>query len=414
MPDLTRRRFLAAASAAVAGAAAPRLFATEDRPVRPNPNPVAAGVNRFSLDLYRQLQADRGNVFASPFSVSTALAMTAAGARGATLDEMVKVLHLPTDPAATDAGFRALLGRMNGDRSAKRPYQLSTANAIWAQKGYPWRPEFKDRVAGNYGAGLFDADFAAAPEPARRTINAWVEKETHDKIKELLAKGMIDRLTVLVLTNAIYFKGDWAAKFDPKLTAVAPFAAADGTSPPARLMHRRGEYGYAEPAPGLQLLELPYAGGELAMLVVLPREVDGLDRVAKSLSAETLDTWVKALRPRPVKAYLPRFKMEAKYVLNDPLKALGMKAAFGAADFSGMTTSGEPLSISLVVHQAYVDVNEEGTEAAAATGVVVLRAAAPAPREPVVFRADRPFLFLIRDVTHGTVLFLGRLTDPTK
>jgi serpin B len=410
---LTRRRFLAAASAAVAGAAAPRLFAREDRPVKASPVPAA--VNQFGFDLYQRLAADRGNVFASPFSVSTALAMTAAGARGTTLDEMLKVLHLPADAAATDAGFRALFDGVNGGRSAKRAYQLSTANAIWAQKGYPWRPEFKDRVAGNYGAGLREADFASAHESARVAINAWVEKETREKIKELLAKGTVDADTRMVLTNAVYFKGDWAAKFDKALTKDAPFTAADGTKADVPLMHREGEYGYAEPAAGVQLLDLPYAGGELSMLVALPREAGGLDRVAKSVSADALAGWVKSLRPSPVKVYLPRFKVETEYKLNDPLKALGMKAAFeGSADFSGMHTGPERLFISLVVHKAYADVTEEGTEAAAATGVVAKRVAAPVPREPVVFRADRPFLFLIRDVKHGAVLFLGRLTDPSR
>jgi serpin B len=423
MHPLTRRSFLSAASAALAGAMVPRLFASGEEPApAAAAEPVAPRVNQFGLDLYGEVQADRGNVFLSPFSVSTALAMTAAGARGATLDEMVKVLRLPADPAKADAGFRALLDRLKDDPSGKRPFQLSTANAVWAQQGYPWRPEFKARVAGSYGAGLREADFLSAPEPARAAINAWVEKETREKIRELLAKGTIDRDTRMVLTNAVYFKGDWAAKFDRNLTKDALF-----TGPQSDrlyivpLMHRQGEHYYAETTVAvprfmekLQLLDLPYAGGELAMLVVLPRDPGGVTRLAGQIDADTLADWFKSLRPRPVRVYLPRFKVETEYNLNDPLKALGMKAAFSrtAADFRGMHSGPEQLFVSLVVHKAYADVNEEGTEAAASTGVVIKGDSAPAPQEPVEFRADRPFLFLIRHVPTGAVLFLGRYEKP--
>jgi serpin B len=388
----------------------PRLFAAA-----PPANPVGMGSNEFGLDLFGRLGAEPGNVFISPFSLSVALAMTAAGARGTTLEQMVQVLHLPDDPTKTDAAFKTLIAAVNGAGvpAEKRGYQLRTANALWAQQGYPWRKEYKQRVANGYGAGLFDTDFQSNPAGSRTRINTWVEKETHDKIKDLLPARAITPMTRLVLTNAIYFKGDWATPFNKKGTREQPFTLADGTKKPIPLMHRAGAYKLYQDQ-DLQALELPYTGDQVSMVVLLPRKPDGLPALEKKLSAGTLKGWLGKLQRRSgVQVYLPKFKVETEYELNDPLKALGMKAAFmpERADFSGMSAGPEQLHISAVVHKAHADVNEEGTVAAAATGVVV---ATTSFVQPPVFRADHPFLFLIRHVPTGTVLFLGREENPGK
>lgn len=412
---MSRRRFLSLSGAAMASAASGRS-ASGCLPPPTDPAAFAAGNTAFALDLYAKLRAGKGNLFVSPFSISTALAMTSAGARGTTLDEMTKALHLPADP---HAAFGQLLFRLNGTKlDIKRRYELTAANAIWAQQGYPWRAEFKELTQTYYGAGLVETDFKKEPEAARKRINDWVEKETREKIKELIPPGFIDPLTMMVLTNAVYFKGDWAAQFKKERTKDQPFHLAEGKKVDAPLMTQTDTFRYAEVVTSqktrsgerAQLLELPYAGNDLSMLVILPERRFGL--LEEELSARSLAEWTTALSPQRVQVFLPRFKMEMSepLLLNEPLKALGMKAAFGgSADFSGMHSGREKLFISAVLHKAFVDVNEEGTEAAAATGVIMARASAA--RLPV-FRADRPFLFLIRENKTGTVLFLGRCENP--
>ena len=399
---VSRRRFLAAAAAAAAGTRT--MLAA-----KPAPNAVAAATDRFGLDLYAKLRSTPGNAFFSPLSVSTCLAMAAAGAKGATRDQMVSALRLPDDGPATDDGFKALLAGVNDP--ARKGYQLSTANAIWAQRGYPWRAEYRARVSGGYGAGLIDADFRADPDGERKRVNAWVEKETHDKIKDLLAPGTVTPATRMVLANAVYFKGDWATKFDPKRTKDAPFTAADGTKKPVPLMYRVGTVRLHQ-EDTFQVADLPYLGDEVAMTVVLPRAADGLPAVeAKLAAAGSLTRFVSNRPTYDVRLYLPKFKVETEYEMTPALKALGMTTAFGDADFSGMHSGSEHLNISAVVHKAFVEVNEEGTEAAAATGAVMRATAAPVG-EPPMFRADHPFLFLIRHIPTGAVLFVGRYEKP--
>jgi serpin B len=408
MTRLSRRKFLAVSGALAAGAAAARLgFAADPAPESAD---LAAGTTAFGLDLYGKLKDAAGNVFLSPFSVSTALAMTAAGARGKTLEEMAAVLRLPENP---HRAYRLMLLSLNTipEAKGKPAYQLSTANALWAQEGYPWRAEYKKLVAEHYAAGLFDVDFASDPDAVREQINEWVKVQTREKIKDLLGPRVVTLLTRLVLTNAIYFKGDWVDAFKKEATRDRPFFLADGGKVDVPLMHRTGPYHYAE-ADGYQLLDLPYQGGRVSMTVLLPRKPDGLAAVEKGLTADRLAGDLKRLRPEErVHLYLPRFRVEKGFELTGPLQALGMKAAFDAADFGGMHTGPEKFKISRVVHKAFVDVNEEGTEAAGATGVV-LEAASPPPPQPKEFRADRPFLFLIRDSATGSVLFLGRVTNP--
>ncbi|MBA2227770.1 serpin family protein [Thermogemmata fonticola] len=396
--------------------ASPRGWTEEPRAVpQQQLRPLVEGNTRFAFNLYAQLVAKdpKGNHFLSPFSISTALAMAAAGARGETQAEMIRTLHLPDQAYAA---FGALLRDLNGGDPAKRGFTLSTANALWAQQGYPWRAEYKKLLQQDFRAGLFDVDFISEPEQARNTINKWVENETREKIKDLIPPRAITPLTRAVLTNAIYFKGDWLSQFDKKKTQEQPFTRLDGSQVKVPLMYQSNPKDclYAE-TPDLQVLDLPYVGKRLSMTILLPRKHDGLPDLEKQLSAEKLTQILGALRPAgKVEVFLPHFRLEMQqpYLLNEPLKALGIKKAFTTkeADFSGMHSGPEKLFISHVLHKAFVEVNEEGTEAAAATAIVfALSATRPTPK---IFRADRPFLFLIRDQQTGSILFLGRLVDP--
>jgi serpin B len=398
---LSRRSFLTAAAGGLAAAALrPRLaFAHEEV------NPI----NAFAGDLFAQVKSDKGNVFVSPFSIETALAMTAAGAKGTTLDQMRKVLRLPDD---ADDRFQKLMAAIN-PAGAKRPYELATANAIWAQKGMPWRDEFKNRVAGPYASTFKEVDFRTNPDAVRVECNDWVTKQTRNKIKDILGSRDVNASIRMLLANAIYFKGTWTDQFDKKATQDAPFTKADGSKVTVPLMHRSGRYSYAESG-DVQAVSLPYKGNELSMLVLLPKTPDGIGKLQDSLTGATLAEWAGKVKPEPdVRVFLPRFKAETRYELTKELSAMGMPDAFNdaKADFSGMQSGPERLCIGFVIHKAFVDVNEEGTEAAAAT-VVGIRLAAAAPHQPKIFRADHPFLFAIMHNPTKTALFLGRLSDP--
>jgi serpin B len=369
---------------------------------------LARGNRAFALDLYSRLSSQKGNLFFSPNSISTALAMTYAGARGQTAEQMASVLHFGLDRQLISQGLAAI----NKDLVGKGPepgYRLNVANSLWAQQGYPFKQEFLHTLETDYRAALHQVDFQAETEAARRAINAWVEKETQDKIRDLIKPGMLNAASRLVLANAIYFKGDWVSAFSRKLTSDAPFhmSALDEVSVP--MMHQKRDFRYLE-APAFQILELPYRGDKLSMLLFLPRRIDGLAQLERELTGKNLSAWLPKLHEQEVAVTMPRFKMTSEFDLGKVLGQMGMPLAFepGQADFSGM--DGERnLYISAVVHKAFVDVNEEGTEAAAATGVAVRALAA---RRPAVFQADHPFLFLIRDRTYDNILFLGRITDP--
>jgi serpin B len=372
---------------------------------------VVKGNNEFAFDLYGQLRQQEGNLFLSPESISTALAMTYAGARGDTATEMAKALHLTLPRNMLHASFAELLKELNGE-GKKRGYQLSIANALWGQKGEGFKDDFLKLTKEDYGGGLKDVDFAGATEAARKEINAWVEKQTNDKIKDLLKPGVLTVNTRLVLTNAIYFKGDWNSQFKKDQTREESFDDGNGDKVKSPMMHQTAKFKYHD-AGGVQVLEMPYAGKELSMVVLLPKKVNGLADLEKSLSADKLAGWLEKAREEEVIVTLPKFKTTSEFSLKDQLSALGMKKAFQmpGADFSGINGK-EDLFITAVVHKAYVDVNEEGTEAAGATGVVVGVKSAPAPKPE--FRADHPFVFLIRDTRNDSVLFLGRITNPTK
>lgn len=410
MHPFSRRRFLFSTAALAAAPFLHRLTAEERKPAADNPIPAAN--TAFGCDLYAHLRTTPGNLFFSPFSIETALAMTAGGAKGNTLAEMRQTLHLPTDIEKGTAGFKSLLAALNGDGKPadKRGYELSVANALWGMKGHPWRAEYLKASQAAFGAGLEQVNFADEPT-ARKTINDWVEGHTNKKIKDLIPSGLLDADTRMVLTNAVYFKGKWDLEFDKKLTKDGPFTLADGKKADVPLMHRTGDMRYAESA-DWQAVDLAYKGGETVMTVILPKKVDGLADLEKKFSVDLLAGLTKGLRTQEVTLTLPRFKAETQFTLRTPLTALGMKDAFTAkADFTGMHTSPESLFISDVLHKAFVDVNEEGTEAAAATAVVMKRASAIVD-PPKKFTADRPFLYLIRHTPTNTVLFVGRCEKP--
>jgi len=404
-PKVTRRVALGLLGAGLAAPCGVRAAPPSDA----DRAALASGNGEFGLDLYAQLRATRGNLFYSPYSISCALAMTYAGARGVTADQMATALRFPLSPDRVHSAFKGLIREINAP-AAKRSSELSTANALWLQKGVPFESGFREIAKSNYGAGLAEVDFARATETARRTINGWVEHETRDKIKDLIREGLLSPQTVLVLTNAIYFKGAWMKPFHPEATVMTDFQqGAQGPIRNVPLMHQSGTYPYLDGGT-FAVLELPYGTNEESMIIVLPREVDGLDELERTLTAGRLRDWLARSSRREVEIALPRFKATAEFKLKGPLVSMGMRRAFspGGADFSGMIKGGG-VCVDEVVHKAFVDVNEKGTEAAAATGVLMKLTSA---RSTPVFRADHPFLFFIRDTRTGSILFAGRLVNP--
>jgi serpin B len=374
---------------------------------------VVKGNNAFAVKLYSQLRTQSGNLFFSPESISTALAMTYAGARGDTASEMAKTLHFTLPPERLHPAMGALLSDLN---AAHDGYQLHVADALWAQQGYTFLDDFLKVTRSDYGAGFNQVDFKGATEAARLTINKWIEQKTENKISNLLQPGALKPATRLVLTNAIYFKGDWETPFKKAWTEDDDFHVSRKQTVKAPLMNRTDSFNYFDGGT-FQALEIPYQSGELSMIVFLPNDTGGLPALEQSLNASNMQQWLGQLQSVPkVILTLPKFKMTWQFELSDTLGAMGMPQAFGTqADFSGMT-GGRDFFISAVIHKAYVDVNEEGTEAAAATATEMVEMAMQRPDrpQPIVFRADHPFIFLIRDNRSGGILFMGRVIDPTK
>lgn len=373
--------------------------------------------NRFAIDLYRHLQSDpeysSGNIFFSPFSISTALAITHEGARGLTADQIRPVFYFPDNQSILRYGYADLIARINSESNA---YTLRTANALWAEQTHPFLPEYIETAERNYDATTTNLDFVHHPEESRITINRWVEDQTEDRIQDLIPPGEIDPNTALVITNAIYFKGTWVKQFEKEKTIDASFLTGSGTTVQVPMMQRTDEealFGYTE-TDTIQALEMPYESGEgseLSMLVLLPKD-GNLATVEKSFDAGILQNIRKSLSDVRVKVFFPRFTMETKYFLPRTLSGMGMPTAFTAgADFSGMD-GGRDLFITNVIHQAFVEVNEEGTEAAAATAVIMGKGASPDTYKIPVFRADHPFIFLIQDNETGNILFMGRVNNP--
>jgi serpin B len=385
-------------------------IATMGRADEPKVAEVVRGNNQFALELYGKLKGQPGNRFFSPYSISTALGMTYAGARGETAEEMARTLRFSVPSGELHRAFAAIGRALDADTS-RRGYRLSVANRLWGQRGYHFLPDFLALTRESYGAELAPLDFQHQTEEARRAINAWVEERTQGKIANLIQPGDLGTTTRLVLANAIYFKGRWSVPFEKGATEEAAFHVAAKRDVRVPTMHRTSGLPFWA-GDGLKAVSLPYGRGDLAMVVVLPDEADGLGALEARLTAENLEKWIGGLRRNEVRVSLPRFSMTSRFKLADVLKAMGMQRAFtpGRSDFSGISSEGD-LVVSEVIHQAFVDVNEEGTEAAAATAVV-LRAPSPVPPPPVEFRADHPFLFLIRDNATGSILFVGRVANP--
>ena len=388
-------------------------------PLSAEPSTSASGSvveanNQFALDLYARLsEGEDGNIFFSPFSISSALAITYEGARGNTADEIQSVFHFPENSTLMREEFAGIIAGINSGSSA---YTLRTANALWAEQSFSFLPEYISTADRTYGAKTTNLDVTTRPDESRVTINRWVEEQTEDKIRDLLPAGSINSQTRLVITNAIYFKGSWVKQFDEEKTTEEDFRTGTGTTVRVPMMQRTDEdaiYRYGETGT-LQVLARPYesdSGKQLSMLVLLPKG-DNLATAEQSLGAMNLSELQQNLTSRRVVVYFPKFTMETKYSLPRTLSAMGMPTAFtGAADFSGMDGR-KDLFIDDVIHQAFVDVNEEGTEAAAATAVVMRMTSMPVEEPVPVFRADHPFIFLIQDDETGNILFMGRVADP--
>lgn len=386
---------------------------------------VTQGDPVFAARLHRVLASTPGNLFFGPASIRLSLGMAYAGAAGSTADELRSALVFE-GPAETHRGFRALLRVWSTwSRMAREPRNewervaleracmtLSAANRLFGARGYGFRAEFLSVLRDMYQAPLSEVDFGQA-EPTRGHINGWVGEQTKGKIPELLAQGMITEDMRLVLVNAVYFKASWVHTFGKYWTKPGPFFLDATQSVETPLMTQTEYFPYAE-TNDAQVIELPYGSGEASMVVVLPRARDGLAALEAALHDGSIDAWTKALRPRRVHLTLPRFRISSGFRLKGALQSLGMQTAFdfGPADFSAMDGT-RLLYVSDVVHKAFVDVDEEGTEAAAATATIAVAGAAPMKMEdPVPMQADHPFLFLLRDVRHGSVLFMGRLSNP--
>jgi serpin B len=382
---------------------------------------IVDGLNRFGGEIYSKMMGAKGDIAISPASISTAFGLAYAGARGKTADDIATTLHYPTDIADFHKSYGQLLGTMQLSAKGRT---MAVNNAIWLQHELPVRDEYLALVDANYGAGLSRVDYVGDPEAARLKINGWVESKTNDKIKDLIRVGDITDQTRSVLVNTIYFKADWAEPFDKAATKIEPFKISSGKPVDMPLMHQRNSYNYAE-KDGIQILSMGYRGGETDMVILLPK-VGRLVAMEKKITVNGFAPWLKAVRESygsDTIVTLPKFKIEKRYdKVKETLKAMGMVQPFeDDADFTAMKpvnlASNDPndwnLKVSKVIHQVFVEVEEKGTEAAAATAIlmdVVVTGSSRKPPPPKIFRADHPFLFLIRDRRTEAILFVGRYT----
>lgn len=370
---------------------------------------LAKSNNDFALKLYDALKVDDENLFFSPYSISTALAMTYAGAKGKTKTEMAKVLEFHLSGDSLHAGFSQISSELN-EIKKQGDVELSTANALWIEKSFSLLPNYKQLVNKYYNSEVFRTDFLKNSDNAVKQINNWVEEKTNDKIKNLLKPNNLSSLTKLVLTNAIYFKGLWDSQFDKRATRQLPFFISEKEKINTPIMFLKEKFKYAE-TENAQILEMPYKGKQLSMVIILPNEIEGIKKIGKIIKKEKL---LEIQRyPQKVRVWLPKFTMTERYKLNKVFLKLGMKDAFDsrAANFSGMTGN-EDLFISGIFHKAFIKVEEKGTEAAAATAVVMELKSAP-PGKVTEFRADHPFLFYIQDNSTGSILFMGKVNRPS-
>lgn len=382
-------------------------------PITQDAQTASESNNQLAFDLYQRLRQQKGNLFFSPASVSSALAMAYAGASGDTEKEMAHVLHIQQGQSVHQ-GYFTLLALLNSTGEAQG-YTLQAANRLWVADQFRMSDSFLQTTRQNYRAEPVAMDFRK-PEEALQTINRWMDTQTRGRISDFLSSGSIDGSTRLLLTNAICFEGGWASVFAKSQTAPATFYLSSQDTRNVPLMRQTAEFKYADDE-DVQILSLPYRGRELSMIIILPKSKEGLAEVEKKLSAEQYRAWSQKLRQsRLVDASLPPFKMQSRFQLSSILKSLGMNLAFsGGADFSRITSS-EGLMVSDVIHQATVTVDEKGTEATAATAVIMVPASPaggpPEPQKPITFRADHPFLFIIQDHRTGAVLFMGRFELP--
>jgi serpin B len=376
---------------------------------------VVEAVNQFAFDLYQRLRAEDRNLCFSPASISTALAMTYAGAAEKTEAEIAKTLHFEMPKRQLDDGMRVLLASWK-TTDKKQGFRLDVANRLWGEEGYGFRSEFLRDTRTVYGAELGRLDFSSQAEEARQTINRWVEDHTGQRITNLISSSEQLSGARLVLTNAVYFKGEWHKPFYKHGTENEDFHVSVDQKLKIQMMHAQDQFNYAA-VDGLQLVQLPYGDGSLSMVVLLPDTVAGLSQLEEQLSPANLRKWTDSLVNHEVNVSLPKFKTTTEMKMGNILKSMGMVSAFdgATADFSGMTGA-KDLFISDVIHKAFVEVNEEGTEAAAATAVVMVECSASfeKPQKPLLFNANHPFVFLIRDDRTGAILFLGRILDPSR
>jgi len=368
---------------------------------------VVRANNQFGIDILKNLfNNENGNIFISPYSIFTALSMTYEGAEGNTEKEMREVMYLPEDDTERLGSFARV---QNDMLKGSDQYELSTANSIWPKKGLPLKDEFLSAIRDFYYGNVTELDYASDPEAAREVINSWVEGRTHDRIKDLIPQGVLDALTYMVLTNAIYFKGEWVYEFNEDETETSPFHTDSGDVD-VDMMSLKVEEDDTLPYyenEKLKAVELPYKGDEVSMVLMLPRS-GTMDDLVSDLDADLYQEVCSGLVEMEGTVKMPRFKLETKYELVPTMKDLGMEAPFGNADFSGMSDQGAPY-ISNIIHQTFIEVDEKGTEAAAATAVVIRELSA----EGFYFAADQPFLFMIRQRETGNILFSGVIEDPT-
>jgi serpin B len=381
---------------------------------------LVEGNMEFALDLYQQLVEDEGNFMFSPYSISSALAMTYAGANGTTAEQMASTLHFELPETKLHQGFNNLdqtlvKGSDTSEDTDDQDGLLHIVNAIWGQENYEFRKSFLDTLTEHYGAGLRIVDYRSEPEAARITINDWVSRETEEKITELIPPGVITKETRLVLTNALYFKAAWEKPFSKGSIGLRPFHLLTGNEIEVYMMTQTNTFPYIERSE-YQAVELPYDGQGISMVIILPPE-GKFTEFEGNLDFSRLRNILSGLDDERVRLSIPKFKLESDFQLDKALSLMGMPLAFDwiKADFTRMTTEkDEPLYIGSVLHKSFIDVDEKGTEAAAATAVVMMTGAAPGskPDEPKIMTVDRPFIFLIRDIETDTILFLGRVLDP--
>jgi serpin B len=378
-------------------------------------NTLVKGNSEFAFNLYQLLKEEDGNIFYSPYSISLALAMTYGGARGETAAQMADTLHYLLSQSSLHPAFNSLgieLSKRGEGAQGKdgEGFRLNIVNAIWGQKDYKFLSSYLDLLAENYGAGLRVLDFIKNPEPSREVINRWVSDQTEGRIKDLLPEGSINPLTRLVLTNAIYFNAAWKLPFKPEQTVNGAFHLVTGSDVTVPMMKQTQSFGYAKSG-NILAVELPYDGNELSM-VILTNESGKFTDFEDKLDYGTIKAVLDSLKNTRVALTMPKFEFESKFGLKETLKKMGMEEPFlDSADFTGMTKESD-LHIDDVVHKAFVSVDEAGTEAAAATGVIV--GTTSLPPDPVAVTLDRPFIFLIRDIQTGAILFIGRVMNPLK